>query len=234
MLDQPDGFHGFNGYKNKKVWKTQTKLLNKFLQQCGLADLLAEKELTNENEEYSHNLPVSQPYQNIVLDNRDYKLKLDSVDLLQYINECAAPKESKSLSSLDRQGNFVDDIFVLPNKQFIIVRFCSSEAVFRFCQCLGKTNLSCFGTLSFCFISDCIYDACLKKYQPLIKEQVDHFHPANRPEDLILIEDFVDEHFEERLIGFVSCYNFDDFFTNLFTFFRQKVVLLKMNQKYRY
>ena len=176
---------------NSKQAKKERKLLQAFVQKVLLPKLSSEPpELVEQLLNPSQSFKVGETYRSLLVDNRDYQVKLSTEELLEAIKADGGTYQ-------------LVDCFVLPSKVWLLLQFASSEHLAAFKGAfLKRTDLT--GINQFSVISDQIYELTVQRYLPEVEQIVETFNPANLPSGLQVIAEFIGPEEEATLIGLVS------------------------------
>lgn len=138
---------------------------------------------------------VAETYRNLLVDNRDYQVRLSTEELLHFSTE---------------NGHQLVDCFVLPTKTWFLLRFTDNESLISFKSTILDGNSST-GISQISTVSDRAFDLTVQLYQPEVNQILEAFNPSGYPNGLSVLEDFISVEEEEILIRFVSSSPFTKF-----------------------
>lgn len=142
------------------------------------------------------------PYRNLLVDNRDYQVKLSTGELLKLI---------QGSPPFNKDNPVIEDCFVLPSKLWFLLRFTSVYALATFKTALGSDNslAKTTGITQSSPISDQLYDLTVERFLPEVKQLLAAFsEDEGAPNGLTVIENFLTDEEEQGLVQFVSCFYF--------------------------
>ena len=207
-----------NKNKNKKIAKKEYKLIQVFIQKI----LIPTKKIETPHNSIQDFINLSatsnistneqdiNKYKNLLIDNRNYQINVSTEFLITFINKELNLK--------------IVDVFVLPQKTWILIRFCSSNDLTIFREYLsnreetennidGKNkDKNVLGIGKFSSISDQLFDQTVKLYLPKVDKMISLFidqtsvlgPKSSTINGLHLIPDFITVEEENSLISFVS------------------------------
>lgn len=131
----------------------------------------------------------------LLLDNRDFRIKVSTDCLLRFIVDMIGTREQ-----------FIEDVLVMPSKAFIIIRFGSTHFGNQVHELLSNNLPEEFSSLrgNFMLISDITYQLAHVKYAHLVKEMLGEFCLEMKPEGLTYLDDYITGDEERELLTYVS------------------------------